>query len=184
LRDREIYYDARRDDGLATAEWREPTRSDRLPVHRSESPTGYASAGCSPAEPASASPVTANISAIPIRCVAVLQCRAGRVRRQGGVISILHAGCHFYLAPTSCVAVTCECQCRPWSRANRPRRRSASTKPFDKVRQVDQAAIADNQAVGADTGNEFAMNGCAAGRAKYWAPRRRDQRDGSLFKVG
>src|SRR4029077_9331422 len=37
LRDREIYYDARRDDGLATAKWREPTRSDRLPVHRSES---------------------------------------------------------------------------------------------------------------------------------------------------
>src|SRR6202030_1979039 len=58
LRDREIYYDARRDDGLATAKWREPTRSDRLPVHRSESPTGYSSAGCSPAEPASASPVT------------------------------------------------------------------------------------------------------------------------------
>jgi hypothetical protein len=26
-------------------------------VHRSESPTGYSSAGCSPAEPASASPV-------------------------------------------------------------------------------------------------------------------------------
>jgi len=31
---------------------------DRLPVHRSESPTGYSSAGCSPAEPASASSVT------------------------------------------------------------------------------------------------------------------------------
>ena len=29
---------------------------DRLPVHRSESPPGYSSAGCSPAEPASALP--------------------------------------------------------------------------------------------------------------------------------
>jgi hypothetical protein len=37
------------------------------PVHRSESPTGYSSAGCSPAEPASASPVTDNSSSIPIR---------------------------------------------------------------------------------------------------------------------
>jgi hypothetical protein len=44
-----------------------PATSDRLPVHRSESPTGYSSAGCSPAEPASASPVTDNISSIPIR---------------------------------------------------------------------------------------------------------------------
>jgi hypothetical protein len=37
------------------------------PVHRSESPTGYSSAGCSPAEPASASPVTDNSNSIPIR---------------------------------------------------------------------------------------------------------------------
>jgi len=34
------------------------------PVHRSE---GYSSAGCSPAEPASASPVTGDSSSIPIR---------------------------------------------------------------------------------------------------------------------
>jgi hypothetical protein len=46
---------ARGRGGSATAEWREPTSSDRLPIHRSESPTGYSSAGCSPAEPASAS---------------------------------------------------------------------------------------------------------------------------------
>jgi len=52
---------------VATAECREPAGSDRLPVHRSESPTGYSSAGCSPAEPASASPVSENISSIPIR---------------------------------------------------------------------------------------------------------------------
>jgi hypothetical protein len=45
---------------LATVERREPASSDRLPVHRSESPIGYSSAGCSPAEPASASPVTDN----------------------------------------------------------------------------------------------------------------------------
>ena len=37
------------------------------PVHRGESPTGYSSAGCSPAEPASASPVTDNSSSIPIQ---------------------------------------------------------------------------------------------------------------------
>ena len=39
--------------------WQSPVAgagpSDRLPIHRSESPTGYSSAGCSPAEPASAS---------------------------------------------------------------------------------------------------------------------------------
>src|SRR5437016_4296688 len=53
--------------GLATAVDRERASFDRLPVHRSESPTGYSSADCSPAEPASASPVTDNSSAIPIR---------------------------------------------------------------------------------------------------------------------
>jgi hypothetical protein len=36
---------------METAEW-------WLPVRRSEAPTGYSSAGCSPAELASASPVT------------------------------------------------------------------------------------------------------------------------------
>src|SRR5271169_271930 len=46
---------------------REPASSDRLPVHRCEAPTGYSSAGCSPAEPASASPVSENISSIPTR---------------------------------------------------------------------------------------------------------------------
>jgi hypothetical protein len=42
---------------------REPASSDRLPVHRSESPTGYSSPGCSPAEPASALPVTDRVAA-------------------------------------------------------------------------------------------------------------------------
>src|SRR6516165_6957927 len=73
-----------------TTEWREPTSCDRLPVHRSESPTGYSSAGCSPAEPASASPVTDHRSSIPKRCLATIRCRAGRVRRQ--------RGCHLYFA--------------------------------------------------------------------------------------
>ena len=105
------------DGGFATARWREPASSDRLPSHRSESPTGYSSAGCSPAEPASASPVTDDSSSIPIQ-------RGDQIRssasRQGGrhpafdcdavalivsdategVISTLRAGCHFYLAPT------------------------------------------------------------------------------------
>ena len=67
FRDREIYPGARGDGGLATAECREPASSDQLPVHRSESPTGYSSAGRSPAEPASASPVTDDSSSIPIR---------------------------------------------------------------------------------------------------------------------
>ena len=44
------------------------------PVHRSESPTGYSSAGCSPAEPASASPVTDNSSSIPIQRVNQMRC--------------------------------------------------------------------------------------------------------------
>ena len=46
------------DGGSANPEWWEPASPDGLPTHRSESPTGYSSAGCSPAEPASASPVT------------------------------------------------------------------------------------------------------------------------------
>ncbi len=33
---------------LATVEWREPASCDRLPVHRSESPTGYSSASVLP----------------------------------------------------------------------------------------------------------------------------------------
>jgi hypothetical protein len=83
-------------------QWREPASSGRLPIHRSESPTGYSSAGCSPAEPVSASPVTDNISSIPIpasqskfRCSTLLrgcrQTRAPRALANGGVISTLHA---------------------------------------------------------------------------------------------
>jgi hypothetical protein len=90
---------------LATAECREPASSDRLPVHRSESPTGYSSAGCSPAEPASASPVTDNSSLIPILRLALMQCCAGRLCRQ--------RGCHLYFAHrvtfVSC-ADTCCCK--------------------------------------------------------------------------
>src|SRR5438045_7252686 len=98
----EIYYDARRDDGLANRQvaGADPFRS--LPVHRSESPTGYSSAGCSPAEPASASPVTENTSSIPIRRGNQMRCssrrrpalgcgaRARRIRRQ--------PECHLYFA--------------------------------------------------------------------------------------
>src|SRR6266436_666713 len=100
------------DGGFATARWREPASSDRLPSHRSESPTGYSSAGCSPAEPASASPVTDNSSSIliqrgnQIRCSTFTAAMQFRSRSScppptGGVISTLRAGCHFYLAPTS-----------------------------------------------------------------------------------
>ena len=102
---------------------REPASSDRLPVHRSESPTGYSSAGCSPAEPASASPVS-DIVAQPrsgetIKCaaqphckdaarpprprLALMPCRARRVRRQ--------RECHLYFArrvsSLSCADIAC-----------------------------------------------------------------------------
>src|SRR5882757_7495238 len=104
------------DGGFATARWREPASSDRLPSHRSESPTGYSSAGCSPAEPASASPVTDNSSSIliqrgnQIRCSTFTAAMQFRPRSScppptGGVISTLRAGCHFYLAPTTLMSV-------------------------------------------------------------------------------
>src|SRR6267142_4533733 len=99
------------DGGFATARWREPASSDRPPSHRSESPTGYSSAGCSPAEPASASPVTDNSSSILIQRGNQIRCSTFTAEMQfrprsscppptGGVISTLRAGCHFYLAPT------------------------------------------------------------------------------------
>ena len=91
------------DGGSATAEWREPTRSDQLPIHRSESPTGYSSAGCSPAEPASASPVADNNTSNPgparqSNCAAQPHCRdAVQVSlvvsaANASVISTLRAG--------------------------------------------------------------------------------------------
>jgi hypothetical protein len=43
------------------AEFREPAGYGWPPVDRSESPTGYSSAGCSPAEPASSSPVARHL---------------------------------------------------------------------------------------------------------------------------
>jgi hypothetical protein len=55
------------------AEFREPAGYDWPPVDRSESPTGYSSAGCSPAEPASASPVADIIA--QFRSVAAVQPR-------------------------------------------------------------------------------------------------------------
>ena len=70
--------------------WQSPVAgagpSDRLPIHRSESPTGYSSAGCSPAEPASASPVTENSNSIPIRRSNQMRCStftAGMQSRSG-----------------------------------------------------------------------------------------------------
>jgi hypothetical protein len=100
LRDREIYPDAS-GDGARHAEYRKPTSCDRLPVHRSESPTGYSSAGCSPAEPASASPVTDNRSPNPIQRanqIALLnltaRCRQTRAPRA----LAKRGGCHLYFA--------------------------------------------------------------------------------------
>ena len=53
---------------------------------------------------------------------------------------------------------------------------------FDKVRQVDQGAIADNKRLGS-AGDD--PRSTAPSRAERRSgPRRRDQRDGRLFKVG
>src|SRR5260221_4664897 len=46
----------------APSQDRGPTGFDRPPDHRSEFPAGYSSAGCSPAEPASASPAIASVA--------------------------------------------------------------------------------------------------------------------------
>src|SRR5258708_26779842 len=106
------------DGGFATARWRAPASSDRPPSHRSESPTGYSSAGCSPAEPASASPVTDNSSSILIQRGNQIRCSTFTAAMQfkprsscspptGGVISTLRAECHFYLAPTQVDGTRC-----------------------------------------------------------------------------
>jgi hypothetical protein len=91
---------ARRSGGSATAEWREPASSDRLPIHRSESPTGYSSAGCSPAEPASASPVTDNNSPIPMQRanqITLLNFTAG-MQAHSRSLCPRQWGCHLYFA--------------------------------------------------------------------------------------
>jgi hypothetical protein len=89
------------DGGSASAEWREPTSSDQLPIHRSESPTGYSSAGCSPAEPASASPVTDIVAQIQSSEPIKLRCSTSL--RDAGKLALLvplpsARGCHLYFA--------------------------------------------------------------------------------------
>src|SRR5258707_7530281 len=87
------------DGGFATARWREPASSDRLPSHRSESPTGYSSAGCSPAEPASASPVTDNSSSILIQRGNQIRCStftAAMQFRSRSSCPPPTGGCHLY----------------------------------------------------------------------------------------
>jgi hypothetical protein len=96
---------------LAIAECREPASSDiGSQSHRSESSTGYSLTGCSPAEPASASPVTDTIDRLRSGAQSNVllgseptsgQCRCNHPRGPEGVISTLRAGCHFYLAPTN-----------------------------------------------------------------------------------
>jgi len=63
-RDRKIYPDA----GSAIGEWREPAVPIGSRSHRSESSTGYSLTGCSPAEPASASPVANTNRPSSFRC--------------------------------------------------------------------------------------------------------------------
>ena len=90
-----------------TMAWQPPSGGSRpVPIGSrciaSESPTGYSSAGCSPAEPASASPVTDIVvqsrSSAAIKCAAQLPCGdAVQVALlvpvgNASVISTLHAG--------------------------------------------------------------------------------------------
>lgn len=74
-----------------TAEWREPASCHRLPGHRSESPTGYSSADCSPAERFRFTGHR-QCSTVPIRRLAVMPRRAGHAAASGDVISTLHTG--------------------------------------------------------------------------------------------
>ena len=116
------------DGGFATARWREPASSDRLPSHRSESPTGYSLGRGSPAEPASASPVTVNSSSIAIRrgnqiaaqphCREAVQVALVVSAANASVISTLRAGCHFYLAPTPLLRAIPRDACRDEGRPN------------------------------------------------------------------
>jgi len=56
---------------------------------------------------------------------------------------------------------------------------------FDKIRQVDQGAIADNKRLGAVLAMiRDQQQRCEPGHRSQRAPRRRDQRDTRLFKVG
>jgi len=56
---------------------------------------------------------------------------------------------------------------------------------FDKIRQVDQGAIADNKRLGAVLAMiRDQQQRCEPGHRSQRAPRRRDQRDARLFKVG
>jgi hypothetical protein len=148
LRDREIYPDASRDADSAFAECRKPTSCDRLPVHRSESPTGYSSAGCSPAEPASASPVTVNSSSIAIRrgnqiaaqphCREAVQVALVVSAANASVISTLRAGCHFYLAPTPLLRAIPRDACRDEgpSQQCRPRLRRVEQRAVERTCQM------------------------------------------------
>jgi hypothetical protein len=137
---------------LGDPECREPASPDRLPVHRSESPTGYSSAGCSPAEPASASPVLTILaqsrSGEAIKCAAqpprkdavqalasrlvMRPCRARRVRRQ--------PECHLYFARRvsflSCADITCRrpIKMAPLRRFGMTLSRAVTTPAFGAVR--------------------------------------------------
>jgi transposase len=56
---------------------------------------------------------------------------------------------------------------------------------FDKIRQVDQGAIADNKRLGPLLAMiRYQQRRCEPGHRSQRAPRRRDQRDARLFKVG
>jgi hypothetical protein len=99
------------DGGFATARRREPASTDRLPSHRSESPTGYSSAGAPQQSPLplrqSPTIVAQSRSSEAIRyaCSTFTAAMPFRSRSScppptAGVISTLHAGCHFYIAPT------------------------------------------------------------------------------------
>jgi hypothetical protein len=107
-RDRKIYPDA----GAAIGE----CGSRPVPIgsrsHRSESSTAYSSTGCSPAEPASASPVTDTNRLTSFRCsIQMCSWAVNRHRVNADAIGSAAPGCHFYFARQvtflSCADIAC-----------------------------------------------------------------------------
>jgi hypothetical protein len=77
------------------------------------------------------------------------------------------------------------CRLSRWPAFDPLQRRRTPHRTFDKIRQVDQGAIADNKRLGpilAMIRNEQLRRGPQ--RRSMRAPRRRDQRDARLFKFG
>ena len=71
-----------------------------------------------------------------------------------------------------------------WRRCKRPPSRSLAYRTFDKLRQVSQGAIVENKRLGAALAVIREQQIERAETRSMKAPRRRDQHDARLFKVG